>query len=336
MSELSDQKQGSSAAKTVYLFCGEDSFSAYEKAQLWKAKFLEKYGDLNCLIFRGEELTAGDFQTALEAVPFLSEKKLVFISDFLHDGSADDQKAVAEMLDNVPDYAVVLFWEHYKPDARTALYKKLVKIGTLENFELKAGVSLNRWIQERFQKRGVRVGEAECRLLGELVGNNLWNVSNEIEKLLLFAAGRAVDSSMIEHVVSPNPSSSIFKLTDFLGEKKLREAMRTLETLIESGEETVGMFYMLVRHFRIMAQVQDLAARGMRAPEIAKMIKEHPFVVSKVYAQVRQFSPELLRKIYAELLAIDSGFKTGRIRITTGDESELVREMEVLVTKVCG
>jgi DNA polymerase-3 subunit delta len=335
MSELSDKKGEEGGGKAIYLFCGEDSFSAYEKAQLWKAKFLEKYGDLNCLIFRGEELTAGEFQGALESYPFLSEKKLIFVQDFLKEGEADDQKKVAEMLDRVPDYAVVLFWEHQKPDARTSLFKKLVKVATLENYELKTGVTLMRWIRERFQKRGVSVGETEIKLIADLVGNNLWNVSNEIEKLGLYAGGQRITKEMVEKVVSPNPSSSIFKLTDLLGEKKLQEAMKTLEILVESGEETVAMFYMLVRHFRIMAQVKDLAERGRNAGEIAKIIKEHPFVVSKVYSQVRVFTREALRQIYVELLAIDSGFKTGRIRITTGDESELVREMEVLITRVC-
>lgn len=333
MAGSSEKKEGGKSA--IYLFCGEDSFSAYEKAQLWKEKFLEKYGDLNCLIFRGEELTAGAFQTALESFPFLSEKKLIFVSDFLKDGEADDQKAVAEMLDNVPEYAVVLFWEHQKPDARTVLYKRLVKLGTLENYELKSGPVLTKWIKERFQKKAISVGETECKLLADLVGNNLWNLHNEIEKLGLYAAGQPITKAMIEKVVSPNPSSSIFKLTDLLGEKRLQEAMKTLEILVESGEETVAMFYMLVRHFRIMAQVKDLAERGEKPATIAKTIKEHPFVVSKVYGQVKSFSSDSLRKIYSELLSIDSGFKTGRIRITTGDESELVREMEVFVTKVC-
>lgn len=319
----------------IYLFCGEDSFSAYEKAQLWKEKFLEKYGDLNCLIFRGEDMTANEFQTAIESYPFLSEKKLIFISDFLKEGDSDDQKKIAEMLENIPEYAIVLFWEHHKPDARTVLYKRLVKLGTLENYELKSGVTLYKWIKERFQKKNAFIGDQEIKMIADLVGNNLWNVSNEIDKLLLYASGKSIDVAMIEKVVSPNPFSSIFKLTDLLGEKRIKEALNTLEILIESGEETVAMFYMLVRHFRIMAEVKDLAERGERPGDIAKAIKEHPFVVNKVYGQVKSFSFASLQKIYAELLAIDSGFKTGRIRITTNDESELVRELEVFVTKAC-
>ncbi len=329
------EKTSTIQSKNVYLFCGEDSFSAFEKAMLWKQKFLEKYGDLNFLLYRGEELTGGEFQTALESCPFLSEKKLIFISDFLKEGEDKDQEKVTELLDQVPDYAVVLFWEHHKPDGRTAIYKKLKKIAQLEEFASKSGVMLNRWIVGRFQRHGVRVGERDAALMADLVGNNLWTLSHEIEKVAIYAAGGPVDAAMIENVVCPNPSSSIFKLTDFLGERRLRESMRTLEILLNSGDQVVGMFFMLVRHFRLMSQVKDMAGRGERPAAIAKAIKESPYVVNKIHGQIRHFSMEDLRRIHGELMAIDSGFKTGRIRITSNDDSELVREIEVFITKVC-
>jgi DNA polymerase III subunit delta len=321
--------------KNLYLFCGEDSFSAFEKAVLWKEKFLEKYGDLNCLIYRGEELTASEFQTALESYPFLSEKKLIFVNDFLKEGSDVNQKAVMAMLDNVPEYAVVLFWEHHKPDARTSLYKKLVKIGQVDSYSLKSGVMLNRWVCERFQKMGVRVNDAVAKWLADLVGNNLWTLNHEIEKVVLYADGEPITKEIIQKVVCPNPSSSIFKLTDLLGEKQLKSSLNTLEILLKSGESSVAMFFMLVRHFRIMCQVKDLADRGERPGIIAKTIKESPFVVNKIFAQTKYFKPDDLKSIYRELLSIDSGFKTGRIRITTLDDSELVREIEVFITKLC-
>ena len=326
----------------VYLFCGEDSFSASQKAVLWKRKFLEKYGDLNLLLYHGEELTGGEFQTALESYPFLSEKKLVFVSDFLKEGSSADQEKVAKLLDNVPDYVVVLFWEHHKPDGRTVLYKKLKKIGQVEEFVSKTGVVLNNWICACFRQHGVMVGLREASLLADLVGNDLWTLSKEIEKIVTYSAGGAasavgvvVDNSVIETVVCPNPSSSVFKLTDFLGERRLNESLRTLEILLNSGEQVVGMFFMLVRHFRLMSQVKDLAGKGEKPVTIAKKIKEPPFVVSRLFSQIKYFSMEDLQRIYTELMAIDSGFKTGRIRISTNDDSELVREVQVLIAKIC-
>lgn len=323
----------------VYLFCGEDSFSAYEKAKLWKSKFLEKYGELNLLDFQGESLTVSEFQTALESTPFLSEKKLLFITDFLSDGGDQDQKDIAELIDFVPDFCVVVFCERNKPDARKSLYKKLSKVASVELFALKVGSDLNRWIAERSKQKGLNLGQQEVAYLAELVGTDLWNMDNELSKLALFvqseSANKFVDRGLIDQVVSPNLSSSIFKLTDLLGEKKLVEVVKNFEILVESGEEAMAMLFMLVRHFRIMSEVKYLSEHGFKSSEIAKEIKEHPFVVSKILSQIAGFSMDHLRNIYSWLLELDSAIKTGKLRITTGDSSELEREMVVFFSKVC-
>lgn len=321
--------------KNLYLFFGEDAFSVLEKSTLWKKKFIEKYGDLNVITLLGEEMSAADLQTALESYPFLSEKKLILVTDFLRDGSEDDLKEVVDLIENVPDFAVLVFVESAKPDARKALYKKLTKIGQIEEFKAKTGATLNRWISEKAQRLGLVLSPSDTEYLGDIGGGNLWQINNELQKLKLFAGDKPVNREIIDQVVSKNLTSSIFKLTDYLGAKRLRDAMDSLGILVESGEEIVGMFYMLVRHFRLMAQVKSLLDRGERPGDIAKIMKEHPFVVSKLVGQAAGFSAETLRRIYSELLEIDSGFKTGRIRITTADNSELVREMQVFISKVC-
>ncbi|MCC6643488.1 DNA polymerase III subunit delta [Candidatus Peregrinibacteria bacterium] len=332
---MAEEKVKSTELKNLYLFCGEDGFSILEKAQSWKQKFIEKYGDLNVICLLGEDISAADIQTALESYPFLSEKKLILISDFLRDAKDEEQKTVAELIENVPDFAVLVFVESQKPDARKTLYKRLVKIGQLEEFKAKTGLSLSKWIREKAGKTGLLLGEKEIEHLAEICGGNLWQISNELQKIKLFAAGAKVDLKMIDQVASKNLTSTIFKLTDFLGARRLREALEALGILVDSGEEVVGMFYMLVRHFRLMAQVKSLLDRGESPGEVAKIMKEHPFVVSKLVAQSKGFSAEFLREIYRELLNIDAGFKTGRIRITTHDDSELVRELQVFITRVC-
>ncbi|MGL5830699.1 MAG: DNA polymerase III subunit delta [Candidatus Altimarinota bacterium] len=317
----------------VYLFCGEDSFSAYEKQKLWKDRFVEKYGEMNIQLYYGDELTARDFENAVQTYPFLSEKKLLVVQDFLSEARDEEVKKVAEMLESVPEFCVVVFFEHKKPDARTAFYKRIAKKGVLEVFDLKSGAELWRWVSGRVTALGGKIEDMEVRMLTDLVGANLWNLNNEIEKLVLFAEGRTISGQMIKMLVSPNLTSTVFKLTDYLGEKRLSETLEVWRILIESGEELIAIMFMLVRHFRIMAQVKELVERGMKAGEIAKEIKEHPFVVGKMVGQVRKFSFEEIRRIYAELGRIDYGFKTGRIKVSTGDYSELQRAIEMLMVK---
>jgi DNA polymerase-3 subunit delta len=273
----------------VYLFCGEDSFSAYEKQKVWKDRFVAKYGEMNIQLYYGDELTARDFENAVQTYPFLSEKKLLIVQDFLSEARDEEIKKVADLLESVPDFCLVVFFEHKKPDARTAFYKRIAKKGILEVFEMKSGAELWSWVRSRVAALGGQIEDNEVRMLTDLVGANLWNLNNEIEKLVLFAEGKIISGQMIKMLVSPNLTSTVFKLTDYLGEKRLAETLEVWRILIDSGEELIAIMFMLVRHFRIMAQVKELADRGMRGGEIAKEIKEHPFVVNKMVGQVRKF-----------------------------------------------
>ncbi len=320
----------------LFLFCGEDSFSAYQKLKIWREKFVEKYDDLNYELIHGADLTAANFKNAIATQGFLTEKKLLVIMDFLREGKEDERSKVADALANIDEDTVVVFFEHQKPDARTSLYKKLKKQGQVEEFKFKSEPELADWLNKRFTAKNVACGPAEIRMLIEYVGANLWNLDNEVQKLTLYAGeGGKVSAEMIEDFVSPNLSSTVFKLTDYLGAKNVREALKVFKILAESGQEVVGVLFMLVRHFRIMAQVKELSEQGMRAAEIARKIKEHPFVVNKMMPQVRKFNIPEIRKIYAVLGEIDAGIKTGRIRMATGDTTELEREMEMLMVKAC-
>ncbi len=314
----------------LYLFCGGDSFSAHEKLMRWRASFIEKFGDLNLQLFHGTELTADGLQSAIETFPFLSEKRLVIVMDMLKSLKEEEGRKVAEMVKSIPEHCVLVFFEHGKPDGRTVMYKTLKKLGAVEEFKALEGSELAQWVSKRFD---TPLSHDVVRELIDLAGADLWILNSEIAKLKLFAGERALTVEMVRELVSPNLTSTVFKLTDLIGEKRVGEALRVLRVLVDSGQELMGIMFMLVRHFRIMVQVRELVEQGMRAPEIAKRLKEHPFVIGKMVAQCRRFSGEELRAILGGLAEIDVAVKTGGIRITTGDLSELQRAIEVLLVR---
>ncbi len=319
----------------LHLFYGEDTYSSWHKSQYWKKEFEKKFGDINVLMFDGEKLTYGDFIEAVDSVPFLGEKKLVIIRDFLRDGKDDDQKSIAEKLPDIADFSLVVFLEQEKPDARTTLFKTLKKIATLQEFDPLIGPKLTAWIQTRVQERGGRIGMREANQLAETVGPNLWQMTQEIEKLTLYAEGQPIPSEAIESMTSPNLSTSIFKLTDYLGQKNAKAALKTLDVLLESGEEIVKSMFMIVRHFRILIQVRACMEQKMEKTAINQKLKEHPFVIMTAMGQSKNFKSAMLAKTYGKLLAIDTNMKSGKIHMTAGDNTELRLALEKLIVELC-
>jgi DNA polymerase-3 subunit delta len=314
--------------KNIYLFYGEDNYSATKKCRHWAKEFEKKYGEMNLYTFEGKNLTAEEFLNAAESVPFLSEKKMVAIEDFLRDGKEQDQKKIAEKLDDLADFCLIIFLEKAKPDARTSLFKKISKIGKVEEFMPLIGQKLVQWIHQKMSEKGRTIGKNEASLLAEMVGPNLWQMEQEIEKLSLYGLDRTIDVNAIEQLVSPNLSASVFKLTDYLAQKKPKESLKIFQVLIGSGEDPLKIFHMIVRQFRLLIQISDCLEKKMNKTEIIQKMKEHPFVVTTMMSQAKNFTIEQLKNIYQKLLAIDSGLKDGKIKMASGNSSEFYLALE--------
>jgi len=321
--------------QNIYLFHGSDNFTATQKINHWRREFEKKHGDLNLQILEGERLTAGDFTEATNTLPFLSEKKLIIIRDFLRDAEEEDRKTVTEKLDQIPDYCVVVFIERDKPDARTGLFKKLSKIGSVIEFVQPEMHELVQWIKKEFERKSSCIGNREAVLLAETVGPDLWQMSGEVEKLSLYGLDKPIDEKSIEALASPNLSASIFKLTDYIAQKNSRMTLRTLNIMMQSGDDLFQIFFMIVRHFRILIEVKACLEKKMDGTQIAQKIRENPYPVKIGIGQCKNFTSDKLTQIYRKLLQIDIDTKSGRIKTQAADNTELRLAIERLIVDLC-
>jgi DNA polymerase-3 subunit delta len=319
----------------IYLFYGSDSFTASQKLRHWREEFEKKYGELNIHIFEGENFTGGDFNEAVSTLPFLSDKKLVIIRDFLAEAPEEERKSVTDKLESVPEDCLLVFIENKHPDARTALYKKLRTLGQAVEFPDMEKQELIQWIKKQFEKKSAHIGNKEAEILADTVGPNLWQMDQEVEKLSLYGQHHPIDRKAIEDLASANLSGSIFKLTDHLAAKNSRMSLKILDTLLLSGDDLFQIFFMIVRHFRILIQTKACVSKKMDRNQIVKETGVHPFAVTNAISQSKNFSDETLALIYRKLLEIDIDTKSSRIRVSANDNTELRLALEKLMAGIC-
>jgi len=320
----------------IFLLHGEDSYSSNQKLQYWKKGFIKKYGeDANIEIFEGKTLNPGIFESNIETLPFLCDKRLIIVKNIFKKGKDTTLKKIAEIIDKTPDFCILIFIENGNADKRLGLYKKIKKIGKTEEFKELSSIQINQWINKKAKEEEIKISPITTSYLSQEAGLNLWKIANELEKLKIYANGKEITKEMIDNIVSPSLSASIFKLTDSIAEKKPKIAIKTLETLKESGEDLFRTFFMIVRHFRILIQVHDLLSKNENPLSIAKKLKQAPFVISKTSKQARNFSSEDLKNIYKKLLEIDIATKTGKIKAYQKDSNEFQLEIEKLILKNC-
>lgn len=318
----------------LILMYGEDTFSIHEKINLWKQEFEKKYGgDINIAELAGEEVSPTDIIDSIEALPFLSEKRLVIIKNFLSEKKADEQKKLAEKLKDVPETTVLIFYEISPPDKRLTLFKHLQKLATLKEFQPLKGTALNQWIINHTAKKGGQIGILAASYLAEHIGPNLWQLSNEIQKLSLYTGSQEIQAKDIDLLTKTSAEANIFKLTDQIGRRQIKEALKTLHELIETGSEPPYVFAMIARQFRLLIQIKDLIRKGFDKQQIANRLKQHPFVVTNIMNQARNFEGEALKRTHQKLLELDTKFKSGKIHYLASSKKHYLLQVEKLIAE---
>lgn len=330
---------------SIILFHGENTYLIDEKVKLWEKEFINKHGDLNLLKLDGATVTAREIYEHANQVPFLSEKKLIIVKGFLQKKANDEeegeqnkpseQKNLIDYLPKIADFTVLLFVETLPPDKRLSLFKYLVKNCRTEEFLNLEGFALHDWIGKTVKKSGSEINIQDAKYLTEVAGDNMTLLANEMEKLSLNRLHQTIRREDIDSLTVPKLSYGVFKLTDAIGSKNVKLAMRVLEEMKNFNEELPMLFHMIVRQFRILLQIKDCMERKCLEADIRREIPEHPFVITNGIKQAKNFTMAQLKGIHTSLLEIERAFKSGGIKISVNDQSEFELALQKFIVEHC-
>ena len=307
---------------------GEDSFSLQQELKHWRKAFIEKYDETNLENLDGSSGNPEEIAAAINAMPFLSEKRLVIVKNFLASNKAEKQKPLIPILENIPDTTVLVIAETSPPDKRSALFKHLNTNASIRLFEKPKGLALTTWIVRRAQSHGGNINNQAANYLSEALSGNLWKIENEVQKLSLYAKGEPITTEMIDQLVTGSIEQSIFTMTDQLAKKDMAGALKTLKRLQSQGQEAPFIFAMITRQFRLMLEMKSLSENNTPSNAIAQKMGVHPYVVQTTLKQCRNFTHSQLKRALHKLLEIDRRLKTGGIHLRQREEEQYLLAVE--------
>ncbi len=314
----------------IYLFHGDDEFEKSERIAALKRK-LGDLSDMNAITLDGRTLDRDVLLHHCDVPPFLGEFRLVIVEDLITrlekaKSAAGNQGKTAkaflqwltEYLPTMPETTWLVFNESKKLGQRNPILKAIQQLGergVVQEFvtpQLKKG-ELARWVAQRAQKKGIRLGAGVAETLASYIGPNLRIIDAELEKLGLFVGDRPVSKEDVRLLCPYAKEASIFDMVDALGNRRTAVAFRLLAQMRQQGAHPLYLLTMIVRQYRILLQVKDYMNQGMRLKEIAAALKLHPYPTEKAMRQARQYSLEQLQRIYDRLLETDVAIKTGQL-----------------------
>jgi DNA polymerase-3 subunit delta len=152
-----------------------------------------------------------------------------------------------------------------------------------------------RWVVEHAAKEGVKVDSDAARELVDALGADMMMVSNELEKLILFAGEKKhIGIGDVETMVLAAKQRSLYELTDAISSKDRVRALSVLEAMLssEQGEEAaIGHIYMLARTFRQMLVILEKNVRDSRTiwQALWQGFRVPPFAADEIIRQARRY-----------------------------------------------
>jgi DNA polymerase-3 subunit delta len=298
------------ALKAAYLMAGSDRPKIDRALERLRARFAVDAVEMHA----AADSSGSDIVAACNALGLFAGDGRLVIVDGVEAWKAADAKAVAAYLEEpAPATTLALLAADLRKDAPIA--KAVAAVGEVLIWDV-AQRGLPAWVAEQFKIRGASADPEACRLLIELVGNDLYELATEVDKLAVWAKGEPVTEAVLEDLVTPRAEATSFALTDAWGTRDAAAVLRASEALLErTGDprsRTIPRIVaILTSHVGRLRQCQTLESEGLSAKEAAARLKQHAFYVQKLYAQARNFSAEELRQVTVRLAELDHALKGG-------------------------
>ncbi len=329
----------------LYILSGQDDFSLSQSLEeIKKGMGDQELLATNTTVFDGRQVTPDQLRAVCETVPFLSEKRLVIVNGLLGrfepkskpsgrrkatsaTNRQNGHKSLAACINEVPDSTILVLVDG-KLRSSNPLLKALSAKATVKTFPLLRDTELRRWIQRRVREESGSISPQAVNLLARLVGNNLWIMRSEIDKLILFASGRRIEDGDVDRVVSYARQVNVFAMVDAILEFRARLAEQALHQLLERGAPSAYLLVMLSRQVQLIVRAKELRNQRASEAEIQKKLGlTSEFTLHKTLEQAGGHSLERLKEVYHKLLETDLSIKTGKY------DGELALSM--LIAELC-
>ena len=299
----------------VYCLYGEERLLIEKALSALETRVMEpSLREFNFSVLHGGESKPGPVMEAAATLPAFSEWRMVIVKE-ADRFSAPQLKEFLSYLES-PSETTLLVFTASKVDLRKSFFSTIDKQGGMVNFSsLKRG-ELSHWLSREAKERGKSISPDAAGCLIEMVGNDLLDLSQEIEKLSLYIGERpGIELGDVEMCCADIRIDSIFEFTDAVGEGDVGKAFRGLSKLLTSGEASPKILTMLERHFRLLWRVKVLTKQRVERKDMGREIGIHPMVLGKYEEQARRLTERDLKEIFERLYHADKLLKRSKVPV---------------------
>ena len=297
--------------KQIYLLYGEERYLRRQYRQKLQAALCSDGDTMNVHFYSGKDVPVGEIIDLAETLPFLAERRVIFISDSGLFKSGGEK--LAEYLASPCESTYFVFTES-EVDKRSKLFKTVQSKGYAADFTVQDENTLKRWIAGTLGRDGKNITENTVQLIISKTGTDMDNIQMELEKLICYCMDRdVVTDADVEAVCTTRISNHIFDMINAIADRKQKAALELYYDLLALKEPPMRILFLIARQCNMLLQAKEMKLKGHDNRTIGSRLGVPPFIAQKVLNQASKFKTSTLRRAVQQCVEAETAVKTGRM-----------------------
>ena len=312
----------------------------------------------------GDGLTE-DVRAFLTRLPQLAASlpQLAQLDSRSESGNTDAELLLEWLQEDLPETSVLIFTIKDEVNERNRFAKAIQDVGRYVAFnpqERRGALNqdpLYKKVVDKFASYNKKITPRAFEQLRQRTGGDMQTIAESINKITNFVGEKhQIDEADVRNLVPQNTYDRIFDLTDAIGKRSPRQALKSLREIVLSGQDPFLIIGAIVSHIRLTFQAKLIAERkglkpigrqtryenfikntfqplaeefGEVLPKSAShnIMKRNPYVAFKIFQSLHAFTTAELMDALEKTLSVEIQMKT------TSVDGELL--LEQLLYDIC-
>lgn len=318
----------------LVILCGEEQYLVQWAVDLLIKEYVNKATEsLDLTKLSVDEMTLDRMKESCETLSMMSSKRVVVVPDFppaagfkLKGFSENDEKELITYFGHIPETCLLVITagiQDKKNTKKVKLQTAAAKHGTVYDFGPLSGAQLRAFIDKRFKASNKWCKSAVIDMLiadsgygNKEIEYNLYNLENDIRKIIAHSSGDEIVSSDVAMTISTNLETNIFAMLDAVSRNRKDEALRLLHNLLVSGEAIYKLIALISSQLELILEVKEMREEGLGLAQMQKFLGIHEFRIKKALGAAEKYSVKGLKRTLSKAYEIDGHIKTGLLEQT--------------------
>lgn len=297
--------------KQIYLLYGEERYLRRQYTDRLRKAMCNEDDQMNTHFYEGKDIPVGEIIDLAETLPFLANRRVIFISNSGLFKSGGEK--MAEYL-KAPNETTFFVFTESEVDKRSKLYKTVQSKGYAAEFSIQDENTLKRWVGGVLNREGKKITENTVQLLLTKTGTDMENIQMEVEKLICYCMDKdVVTNEDVEAICTNRVTNHIFDMVGAIAEGHQQKALQLYYDLLALKEPPMRILFLIARQCNMLLQTKEMKARGYDNKTIGSKIGVPPFIAGKYVNQAARFKTSQLKSAVRQCVEAEEAVKSGRM-----------------------